>query len=213
MDGRGLREESVHRKAKHEGRAVGCGGKLIITVAVPCGGRENFFSPFEREGEAGKLLQLDLVRLDAQHGGSLRLGDVVSEAPLGQKNACDGEFIGDSLAQNGVELPDVEEGLFRVDIDPGEGRRLDGVVFVELVERQLQLSGAYWPLTLPLEAFTRFRMFSSGGVWGLLGVISYRKVKDAPVCRAATFAVQLEKTTPTATTAATSTTAKATKAD
>ena len=141
MDGRGLREESVRRKAEHEGRAVGCGGELIVAVAVPCGRRRDFFQPLEREGEAGKLLKLDLVRLDAQHGGSLRLGDVVSEAPLGQKNACDGEFIGDSLTQNGVELPDVEERLFRVDIDPGEGRRLDGVVFVELVERELQLSG------------------------------------------------------------------------
>ena len=112
MDGRGLREESVRRKAEHEGRAVGCGRELIVAVAVSRGGRRDFFQPLEREGEAGKLLQLDLVRLDAQHGGSLRLGDVVSETPLGQKNACEGEFIGDSLTQNGVELPDVEERLF-----------------------------------------------------------------------------------------------------
>ena len=102
MDGRGLREESIRRKAEYEGRTVGCGGELIVAVAVSRGGRRDFFQPLEREGEAGKLLQLDLVRLDAQHGGSLRLGDVVSEAPLGQKNACEGEFIGDSLTQDGV---------------------------------------------------------------------------------------------------------------
>ena len=45
MDGRGLREERIRRKAEHEGRAVGCGGELIVAVAVSRGGRRDFFSP------------------------------------------------------------------------------------------------------------------------------------------------------------------------
>jgi len=141
VDRGGVREEAVHREAQHEGRAVGCGGELIITVAVPCAGGGSLFQPFEGEGEAGKLLQLDGVGLDAQYSGGLRLGDVVAQTPIRQQNACDGELICDRLAQDGVELADVEEGLFCVDVHPGEGRRLDRAVRVELVEGQLQSAG------------------------------------------------------------------------
>ena len=38
-------EKSVRRKAEHEGRAVGCGGELIVAVAVSRGGRRLFSAP------------------------------------------------------------------------------------------------------------------------------------------------------------------------
>lgn len=203
------------KRASVESRARGSCRRLRrgtdSSGSRPVRQKERLFQPLEREGKAGKLLKLDLVRLDAQHGGSLRLGDVVSEAPLGQKNACDGEFIGDSLTQNGVELPDVEERLFRVDIDPGEGRRLDGVVFVELVERELQLSGRILAADTaagsvhPIEDVQQRRLIRAVGRY---------LIPEGEGCtglQSRDFAVQLEKTTPTATTTATSTTAKVTK--
>lgn len=119
VDRGGVREETVHREAQHEGRAIGCGGKLIITVAVPCAGGGSLFQPFEREGEAGKLLQLDGVGLDAQHSGGLRLGDVVAQTPIRQQNACDGELICDRLAQDGVELAGRRRGSLLRRCTPG----------------------------------------------------------------------------------------------
>ena len=121
VERRFLGEERLQGQTDDAAQAALTGGQLVIGVAVQRPGRGDLLQRAQRQGKAGHVLQFHGGKLHAQQGSQLGLGDVAAHAPARQHQPRQRCGAHDFVAQVGVELPGVVEGLLGVDVYPRKG--------------------------------------------------------------------------------------------